>query len=348
MIRYFIPIFLSLLIIACQDPPAPEYEPHAGFVGQLETDIDYAIIKPDGTLWTWGGNTTGQLGDGTMNPSDTPKQITSLAGLVSIDLSDGGAYAVDGDGNIWYWGNRIIWDEGPDDITILTPTKISSLPGTKQLRVLGSSIYILRNDGTVWHLAWNHSDPVNYLAPELVDNIDNIRLLSGELALGSDGVIYELPNYDWVSSENGGLDDQTISSVIILQNTPRSHTIIIKSDSTVWAWGKNKGGYLGNGTYDDNPTPTRIDTLSDIMSISANGSRCLALSENGLVWFWGMIDVDYDHGIFNYQNTPAIIEEISDIKMIHASAARCMLFVTNDDSYWSYDVKTSELEELIL
>ncbi|NQT62931.1 MAG: hypothetical protein HQ556_08250, partial [Candidatus Marinimicrobia bacterium] len=89
-------VLLSItILVACQNPQSTEVEIPQGFEGQLETDIDYAIVKPDGTLWTWGGNWTGQLGHGSMSPSETPKQVTTLSGVISIDFSDGGAYAAD-------------------------------------------------------------------------------------------------------------------------------------------------------------------------------------------------------------------------------------------------------------
>ncbi len=114
----------------------------------LESDIDYAIVKPDGTLWTWGGNSTGQLGNGTMIPSEIPKQIPTLRDIVTIDLVEGAVYAADSKGNIWFWG-FIGSDSDPQNQNI--PHKIENIDKVKILHASATgTLLFMKCDSTYW------------------------------------------------------------------------------------------------------------------------------------------------------------------------------------------------------
>lgn len=344
---------LSALFLACDlgtNPPGILGEdPFEGISGQLESDMDNAILKPDGTVWAWGSNSTGQLGDGTMLPSENPKRITTLRNIICIDFCEGAAVAADISYNIWFWGNRLIWEEPPGyDTTVMIPQKISFLTGIKQLLMRGVYIYLLNEDGTVWRLTWDHNAPTKYLFPERVPGLERITMMSGSLALRADGTVAEFPEDAWVGPEWGGLGDEIVSHVSMMQNRSLTHTLVLRDDSTVWAWGRNKTGVLGNGTYSDNPVPARIDTLKEIMAISPNGARCLALRKDRTVWFWGLVHLDLDQGLEVYQNKPIRLEGLENVTKIHASAVWGLLFMRDDGSYWSYDVWTKELRRIQL
>ena len=346
-IFYDLILLIYIVFNSCNSPTEVVSLP-LDFEGQLESDMDNAILKPDGTVWAWGYNYSGQLGNGTMEPSQIPKQIKTLKNIIAVDLCEGAAVAADVNGNIWFWGNRLIWEEPPGyDTTVVTPVKISFLKGAKQLQIRGTDIRLLKDDGTVWVLIWNHNTPTKYIIPERINEMNNIKMISNDIALKNDGTLCEFPEDSWVGSANGGLNDDMMGDINMAQNMYMSHTIILKNDSTVWAWGKNKCGNLGNGSYEDNPIPSRIDTLKNIISISANGSRCLALDKGGTAWFWGLIDVNLNANIEIFQNYPIKIEGITNIKMIHASPANALLFMKDDGTYWSYDLITMKIKRIL-
>ncbi len=64
----------------------------------------------------------------------------------------------------------------------------------------------------------------------------------------------------------------------------------LKSDGTVWTWGRNDFGQLGNGTTSNSPTPVQVNNLSGVIAIGAGGFHCLALRSNGVVLAWGRND----------------------------------------------------------
>jgi alpha-tubulin suppressor-like RCC1 family protein len=66
-----------------------------------------------------------------------------------------------------------------------------------------------------------------------------------------------------------------------------SHSLAVKSDGTVWSWGYNSYGQLGNGTTTQRASPVRVQGLTGIVAVSAGGQHSLALASDGTIWAWG-------------------------------------------------------------
>ena len=105
----------------------------------------------------------------------------------------------------------------------------------------------------------------------------------------------------------------------------------------VWAWGRNKSGYMGNDTCDDSSVPVKVENLNKIIKISANGSRCLALRSDGTVWFWGLVYLDYYENIKIYQNAPVLIESLNNVQLIKAGGGNKSIVMKTDNTYWVFD-----------
>lgn len=340
-------VCLPALLISCSDLAGPGESNFTG-AGQLETDLDYAVLKPDGTIWTWGNNLTGVLGNGTLAPSATPGKISGITNITTLRLREGIALASDIKGNIWFWGNRFIWEEPQGmDIDVTRPTKISFLRNIKKIVIGGIYAFLLKNDGTVWKLELDHNNPAKFLTPEIIPGMNNIASISGELALTSDGRLIEFPGTEFIEPDWGALSDAfEIRDVTAIENNARTYSIIIKKDSTVWAWGINNYGVLGNDSMAVIKTPVRVGTLDHIISISAEGSRCLALRSDGSVWFWGLRKIDSKINEYSYQSTPIKIEGLNNVQMVHAGTINKCLILTKDGKYMALDVETITVEKI--
>ncbi|MEA3392263.1 MAG: hypothetical protein U9Q91_04725 [Candidatus Marinimicrobia bacterium] len=338
-------LLITILIYSCNNSenelPTLDIE-----VKQIITDLDQMVLDNDGFIWGWGSNTTGLLGNNIQYNSFIPHKIDSLKNIVALECEAGGAYAVDEEGNVWYWGLRILWDT-PNDSIIFTPKAISNISNVKQINILGSRIYFLKLDGTICYLSWNPYAPSRFILPTDVDDFDNIIQLSGLLALNEEGVLCEIPDYENRDLELGGLhSDSIISDVVYVQNKASVYTIILKKDSTVWSWGRNSSGYLGNGTLIDNSYPNRIDSLTHIISISIEGSRCLALNANGEVYYWGLKYLDLDNNIKTCQTTPKLLSCINNIQMIKAGGGSNSILINKDGSCWEFNFSTGNYIEI--
>lgn len=268
-------------------------------------------IKNDGTLWAFGWNNKGQLGDGTLINSNIPVQVVGLTGITSASGGYGHSLALKNDGTVWAWGAN---DRGQlGDGTFVdqtTPVQVVGLSGIIAVSASGASHSMaLKNDGTVWTWGGNWAGQLgdgtttnNATATQLngITGIIAIAAADGHsLILKNDGTV-------WAFGENskGQVGDGTSTS----RNTPvqvigltaitaitggeEGHSMALKNDGTVWAWGNNFNGQIGDGTTVNRKTATQVSSLTGVSSISGGRYFSLALKNDGSVWSWGYHSVN--------------------------------------------------------
>lgn len=173
--------------------------------------------RSDGTLWCWGYNAAGQLGDGTTaTPKPSPVQVAQLgANVVEVALGLYHSCARKADGTLWCWGSN---DLGQSGTETSTPTKVASLSASVASVALGAYHSCARKtDGTLWCWGWNES---------------------GQLGDGTSGATPKSIPVQ-VSSLGGGVADVALGG----------HSCALKADGTLWCWGPNGSGQLGDGTW---------------------------------------------------------------------------------------------------
>ena len=119
-------------------------------------DYHTLAIKPDGTLWAWGGNGNGQLGDGTNISKCSPVQIGSASDWETIVAGDYHALAIKTDGSLWAWGDNSYGQLGDDtQENKNSPVQIGTATDWKS--VVAGSLHSLaiKTDGTLWAWGWN-------------------------------------------------------------------------------------------------------------------------------------------------------------------------------------------------
>ena len=298
------------------------------FHGKLESDICNAILKADSTLWTWGNNFTGQAGTGTEENSDIPVKVLISEKIIDFDLDEGMAIAADYTGNIWYWGqNMFSCSYSP---LVLTPVNCSFLNEIKAIEMVGSSVHILRNDGNIWQIQIKPDVESSYYEPEMISGMEHAISISNTLALNKNCTLSEIiPTLP----ENGGLVH--VTNVAAVQNVYNRRTVTLKKDGTVWAWGQNGFGQLGNGSFEHSTVPVKVKNLNNIIQISANYDFNLALCVDGTVWFWGFIcEWDEDHNPIGI-HIPERINNLDNVVLIYAGLT--CLVMKNDGTYWYFN-----------
>ncbi len=263
-------------------------------------------IKGDGTVWGWGHNYYGQLGNVTTTQTPTPLQVTGLTRITAVSANSYSSAAVKSNGTVWAWGNGIS----------LTPVAVSGLTNAIEVAAAdpayggGAKFVALKSDGTVW--TWSYSAGVN-TAPVQVTGLANIKAIDkGYHALRSDGTVWTW-GYSG-ATQTAPVMQAGLASVRAIA-VGAAHTLALKIDGTVWAWGNNALGQLGNGTLINSVTPVQVVGLSNIKSIAAsdfqarnvvqNGTASQAVKADGTVWMWGSNSHGQIHagvnvgGIFN-------------------------------------------------
>ncbi|SPE52188.1 hypothetical protein SBV1_1460008 [Verrucomicrobia bacterium] len=228
-----------------------------GVAGQLSAGGYHTLAaKSTGTAWAWGANVFGGLGDGTTTERLTPVQVKNLAEVSAVSAGFGHSLALNYDGTVCAWGYNSNGQLG-DGTTVnkTVPVRVPGLTNVVAISAACASSYALRNDGTVW--AWGNNS-----FGELGDGTTTQRLspvvvpsLVGVTNIGSGCWAY--------------------------------HCLAICSNGTVWAWGWNNCGQLGDGTTYNRSTPVQVTNLPAATAVAAGGYHSLALTTGGAVWAWG-------------------------------------------------------------
>ena len=217
-----------------------------------------AAIKTDGTLWAWGWNAYGQLGDNTDIRKSSPVQ-TIAGGTNWKQVSCGTLHvaAIKTDGTLWLWGSGGQGRLG-DNTTISRSSPVQTIAGGanwKQVACGDSHTAAIKTDGTLW--TWGF-----YVYGQLGDNTTISKSSPVQtIAAGT--------NWKYVSCGN-------------------SHTVAIKTDGTLWAWGYNINGQLGDNTIIDRSSPVQtIAGGTNWKSVSCGFYHTTAIKTDGTLWTWG-------------------------------------------------------------
>ncbi len=285
------------------------------------------VLRKDGSVWAWGDNTYGQLGTGNNTSQTTPVETLLTSGVIAISAGYGHAIAAKSDGTVWTWGYNATYQLGDGTTTANnTPTQIGAsvfYNSTDYKAVSVSAGYnhtlALRADGYVY--GWGSNDrgqlssdptadsPVLYEASPTAISANKVEVAAGHqfsvvihYSPGADGLVYTCgrgPNNDAHQIGRSIAEDSYAYSwgALNLQDAATisagyDHVTLVKKDGTVWAWGDNASGQLGNGdaTGAAQLLPIQIATAVNITRIAAGTYDTIALGYNGsadTMFVWG-------------------------------------------------------------
>lgn len=267
-------------------------------------------IKTNGTLWAWGRNLSGQLGDGTLTDRSTPVQIGTATNWQKIASGDLHSLAIKTDGTLWAWGNNQYGQLGNNTTVSSTfPIQIGTATNWKNVSAGGLFSLALKTDDTLW--AWGDnfykqlglgSLVPGQLVPTQVGTDNDWYLISAganhSLASKLSG-----PLYSWGSNSHGQLGlfgsvggvaplPVMVSSTVPWKSisASSSHSIALKDDNTLWSWGSNGFGELGNNSTTSSSTPIQIGTDTNWSIAKAGSNTSFAIKATATLWTWGRND----------------------------------------------------------
>ena len=218
-----------------------------------------AAIKTDGTLWTWGNGSTGQLGNAVTTNASTP--VTTFTGGTNwkqVNCGNQHTAAIKTDGTLWTWGSGGAGRLGNGATTGTISTPVTTFAGGtnwKQVDCGYGFATAIKTDGTLW--IWGN----------------------GAVArLGNNGTTnVSTP----VTTFAGGTNWKQVSCGI-------DHTAAIKTDGTLWTWGNGADGRLGNAVTTNASTPvTTFSGGTNWKQVSSGGYHTVAIKTDGTLWTWG-------------------------------------------------------------
>lgn len=281
-----------------------------GKVGEYQTvsigGTHTAVIKPDGSLWAWGRNDYGQVGNNggadSVGPSGTPYQsapVKVLDNVVSVSCGNYHTAAIQGDGSLWVWGSNEYGQVGnsggnaSNNGMPVQTTPVKVLDNVATVACGGDSTAAIKTDGTLW--MWGEIGHPTVPTPKKV--MDNVAAVSCDYmfssAIKKDGTLWAWGSFLSDSGEYM-FNPVKIASNVTSMSCDRSYLVYVKNDGTVWTWGNNRHGQRGDGTLNSyypnkEMSPTQVQGLSNAVSISCGKGYChvAAILADGSLWMWG-------------------------------------------------------------
>ncbi|KPA12209.1 BNR repeat domain protein, partial [Candidatus Magnetomorum sp. HK-1] len=226
-------------------------------------------LESNGTVWTWGKNEAGQLGNGSSGTNlSSAYHMLNFSDVTAIAAGGNHNLALKSDGSVWAWGDNSRAQLGDNTITNRsTPVQVLDSNATGYLEDIiaiaaGSTHSMaLKSDGTVW--VWGENS-------------------QGQAGQGSTGT-----TYFYTPIQVMGIDGIGYLGDIEAIAAGEGHNIALTSEGNVVAWGSNADGQLGDNSYTNRYYPVLVYDLTDVQSIDAGNSHNIVVKTDSSVWAWG-------------------------------------------------------------
>ena len=279
--------------------------------GAIATGDDHSLVlKSDSTVWAFGRNASGQLGDATTTPRYSPVQVSGLIGVVAIAAGANHSLALKSDGTVVSWGagsSGQLGNGGTANSSV--PVAVSGLAGVVAIAAGGSHSLALRSDGTV--VSWGAGS-------------------SGQLGNGGTAI-------SSVPVAVSGL-----TGVVAIEGGA-NHSLAARADGSVVAWGGGGSGQIGDGFNLNRNTPVPVPSVSGVARVWAGDHFSLALStggsNQGTVWSWGY-DAYSQLGDAGTTNRNRAFSGPSSIAALGVGATH-VLAMTPDAALWGWGLDAS-------
>ncbi len=319
-------VLICWIILLCPDT--------AGAVNaKVAAGMGYTVVlKADGTIWTWGYNQSGQLGDGTTVDRPSPVQVQGLGNVEEIATGRNHTLVLKSDSTVWAWGANNSGQLGDGTATNrLLPVQVHGLTDVKAIAA-GYYSFAVKTDGSVWTWGGTYCGQPGSCTPTQIAGLSDVILAATgyiwSLALKQDGTVWEWQYYNNPVQQVNGLTD------VIGVAAGDEHRLALKADGTVWAWGKNSYGQLGDGTTTNRSVPVQVTGLPVIVRIAANSSRSLAVASDGTVWGWGYGTWNQD-GASTVRQNPMPVAGIENAAELSAGSGHTVI-IKRDGTVWAW------------
>ena len=288
--------------------PVPVSDLGLGIIALAAGVYHTCAVTNTGAAKCWGGNSNGQLGDGTTTPSTTPVPVSGLSsGMIGIGAGYNRTCARTSVGTVLCWGSNLFGQSGigtTSDVEV-TPAMVSGLSGAVAMALGEQHTCAVTIDGTAQCWGYNGAGQLgngtsgNSATPEPVTGLSSgaLNIAGGyehTCAVTDAGAVQ-----CWGNNVHGQLGNGTttlsttpvpvsgLSTGAVAATAGYWHSCALINTGEVKCWGDNRAGQLGNGTTTNSTTPVFVSNLSGVDAVAAGSSHTCALTSSGAMECWG-------------------------------------------------------------
>jgi alpha-tubulin suppressor-like RCC1 family protein len=310
-------------------------------------------LQSNGTLWSWGNNSYGQLGNNSATNISSPIQVGALSLWSQISSGYYSTLAIQSNGTLWAWGNNAFGQLGLNTSTYYSsPVQVGALSNWATVLISSFSGLSIVSNGSLYAWGTNgfgqlgQNDTVNRSSPvqvALAGPYNQIGVgLGNGYAIKNDGTLWAIGRGVFGTLGTGSTTDASslvqVGSSSLWTNVSGSRlgVLAIQTPGTLWAWGNNASGSLGlntsGGTFS---TPVQVGALSNWTRAAGGNDFSLALKNDGTLWSWGtngngQLGLNTNGGTFS---TPVQVGALTTWTRISAGNAHSG-FIQSNGTLW--------------
>lgn len=295
---------------------------------QLGSDTNWNIIsmgyrfsgavKQNGTLWTWGQNDYGQLGLSDKTDRSSPTQVGSETYWTNAACGGTHVLITKSDGTLWTFGYNFRGTLGLSAVTTSksSPVQIGSDTTWSNSKLAAGSAFshVIKSDGTLWTWGYNTAGVLGLSSNNVGSGGDN--------GMSSPAQVGAMTNWSKIAASAGG-----------------AHAAAIKTDGTLWTWGRNQYGQLGlgdSGSGSDRNSPCQVGAMTNWADAKCGQAHTVALKTDGTLWTFGY-NKQYQLGTndTSYRSSPTQVGALSTWSKI-ATNGYAVYAIKTDGTLWTF------------
>jgi len=280
----------------------------------MGTDFTHGV-RLNNTLWGWGRNDFGQLGDSSDTYRSSPVQVGALTNWETVTGGDQHAFAIKTDGTMWGWGhnnNGAVGDPTQNlGGNVRSPVQIGTLTTWSHVSAGGDDNgSAIASDGTLWTWGDGASGRLG-LTDNAISRSSPTQVGAetdwAKVSFGQNHVLATTTSGELYVWGEGGVGQTGLNSVTDVSSPTQlgadtdwseiaaggNYSAAIKTNGTLWVWGNGQTGVLGQNNTQSTSSPVQVGALTNwskvaVQNFSAtNDNKCLALKTDGTLWIWG-------------------------------------------------------------
>lgn len=328
--------------------------------------LDQAMVYVKQGLWPkpvlpkeifiWGANGNGQLGQNNTANTSSPVQVGSLTTWSKIDAGDASSFGIKNDGTLWAWGSNGAGRLGVGDTAgRSSPVQVGALTdwyivSSGQGQTLG-----IKTNGTLWAVGGNGSsgqlgtgNGLDVSSPIQVGALTNWSIVSAggyfNAAIKTDGTLWTFGYSGYGRLGNNTSNGNNRSSPIQVGSltdwskvaTGGAHTLAVKTNGTLWSWGRNVFGQLGINDTNNRSSPVQVGSLTTWSNVACGYGFSLAIKTDGTLWSWGRnLMGQLGQNDVVYRSSPVQVGALTTWGKIDGGSNHCVA-IKNDKTLWSW------------